>query len=219
MNRHPNNRSKNKTQKKYSKKRTLCKNKRNGGSNEKKNKPRTRKTIRKRHIYEPDDINENISESEFKKRYVIPRIYTKIYEYMDKVIEKDTNSILQDDLMEKMDLWEIEKIQNLITRMENNEYQEENTTYKYIDYDSVLTSNNRRFSEHDIRIVKCFLLLQRLSSIQKINLFLPGQLDTMEVQDDYLMRLGETKTEIINLMGELDIPIQNGDIIFTNRLE
>jgi hypothetical protein len=41
----------------------------------------------------------------------------------------------------------------------------------------------------------------------------------MEVQDDYLMRLGETKTEIINLMGELDIPILDEDIIFTNRLE
>lgn len=201
-----------------SKVRTIRKNKRNGGSNEKKNKPRTYRTTRTVQRRE-SNINEEISLVDFKRKYIIPRIYTKIYEYMDRVKDRDTNGILQDDIMENMNLREIEKIQNLITRMETKQYQEENKIYKYMDYDSVLTSNNRRFTEHDIRIVKCFLLLKKLLNIQKMRLFLPGQLQTINTQEDYIIRLGETKQQILFIMGELDIPIEEEDIIFTNRLD
>jgi hypothetical protein len=64
-----------------------------------------------------------------------------------------------------------------------------------------------------------FSLLQRLMAIQKVKLYLPGQLDTMEVQEDYLLRLDETRTKIINLIGELGISIHNEDIVFTNRID
>lgn len=171
-------------------------------------KIKKRKGGTKKRKYNEPDYNENHTISSYKRKIIKPFINNKIYEYMDKLVDKDNNYILQDEKFQDSNLYDLEKIEELL----NNKKK----TYK--ENDMTVSSDNKKLDNNDIIVLKCFFLLQKLLYLQKVyRIDYHGQMNTIEAREEYTQRLEQTKTNIINNFKLLNITIKPEDIIFTNK--